>query len=111
MKETPAVFAVALLYVAVGLGGLVTHFPPHWQAEDILIEFTELVALNCGVFLLRRKNWARWLALAWMALHVAISFPVISQMAIHLSFLIVIAWALFRPTTQNYFVSRSRDGS
>ena len=52
---------------------------------------------------LRRKNWARWLALAWMALHVAISFPVIAQVAIHLCFLAVIGGALFRSTTRGYF--------
>jgi len=111
MKATPAVFAIAVLYIAVGLGGFVRHFPRHWQAEDVLIEVTELVALTCGVFLLRRKYWARWLALAWMALHVAISVPVMNQIAIHLSFLIVIAWALFRPRMRRHFVNRSRHGS
>jgi hypothetical protein len=103
MKAQPAVFAIAVLYIAVGSGGFVSHFPRHWRSEDIVIEITELVAVTCGVFLLRHKNWARWLALAWMALHVAISFPVMTQVAIHLSFLIVIAWALFRPPARGYF--------
>jgi hypothetical protein len=103
MKPTIAVFGIALLYIAVGLGGFVAHFPHQWHSEDILIEVTELVAITCGVFLLRRKNWARWLALAWMALHVAISFPAIIDVAIHLSFLIVIAWALFRSPRRGYF--------
>jgi hypothetical protein len=80
----------------VGSGGFVSHLPSHWRGEDILIEATELLAVICGVFLLFDKKWARWLALAWMALHVVISFPVITQVAIHLSFLIVIAWVLFR---------------
>lgn len=111
MKAKPAVFAIAVLYIAVGLGGFVGHFPRHWQAEDVLIEVTELVAITCGVFLLRRKNWARWLALAWMALHVAISFPVVSQVAIHLSFFIVIAWVLFRPGMRSHFANPSRLGS
>jgi hypothetical protein len=103
VKAAPAVFAVAVLYIAVGAGGFVSHFPHHWQREDILIEVTELVALTCGVFLLRRKNWARWVALAWMALHVAISFPAMTPIAIHLAFLVVIAWALFRSPTRGYF--------
>ena len=109
MKAKLAVFAIAVLYIAVGLGGFVGHFPRHWQAEDVLIEVTELVALTCGVFLLRRKNWARWLALAWMALHVAISFPSMNEMAIHLSFLIVIAWALFRPSMRRHFAGVGTD--
>lgn len=103
MKPAPAVFAIAVLYLAVGLAGFVRRFPHHWQREDILIEVTELVAVTCGVFLLRRKNWARWLAVAWMAFHVALSFPVLTQVAIHLSFLIVIAWALFRPSMRGHF--------
>jgi len=111
MKPSPAVFAIAVLYIAVGLGGFVSHFPRNWQPEDVLIELTEVLAITCGVFLLRGKNWARWLALAWMALHVVISFPVMSQTAIHLSFLIVIAWALFRPGMRRQFVTRSRHGS
>ena len=103
MKPMPAVVAIAVLYIVVGSAGFVSHFPHHWQTEDFLIEVTELAAVICGVALLRRKNWARWLAIAWMALHVAISFPVTTQVAIHLSFLIVIAWALFRSPTRGYF--------
>lgn len=96
MKPGPPVIVIAVLYIVVGLGGFASHFNSHWHREDILIEATELVAVSCGVFLLRGKNWARWLALAWMALHVVISFLVITQVAIHLLFLIVIAWVLFR---------------
>ena len=103
MKPAIAVLTVALLYIAVGLGGFIAHFPHHWHSDDILIEVTELAAITCGVFLLHRKNWARWLALAWMALHVAISFPAMTAVAIHLSFLIVIAWALFRSPERGYF--------
>ena len=44
---------------------------------------TELVGLLAGIFMLRGHNWARWLAVAWMAFHVAISFPEISKLAIH----------------------------
>jgi hypothetical protein len=103
MRPPAAVLAIAGLYIAVGFGGFVGHFPHHWHGEDIVIEVTELIAITCGVFLLRRKNWARWLALAWMAFHVAISFPVMAQVAVHLCFLIVIAWALFRWTARGYF--------
>lgn len=96
MKPGAFVIVIAVLYIVVGLGGFASHLPNHWQREDILIEATELVAITCGVFLLFGKNWARWLALAWMALHVVISFPVTTKVAIHLCFLIVIAWVLFR---------------
>ncbi len=96
MKTGPSVIVIAVLYIVVGSGGFFSHLPSHWQGEDFLIEATELLAIICGVFLLFGKKWARWLALAWMALHVVISFPVVTQVGIHLSFLIVIAWVLFR---------------
>ena len=100
MKPGPSVVVIAVLYIVVGSGGFVSHLPSHWQDEDFLIEATELLAVICGVLLLFGKKWARWLALAWMVLHVVISFPVITQLAIHLSFLIVIAWVLFRSPTR-----------
>ena len=50
MKPSPAVFAIAVLYIAVGLGGFVSHFPRNWQPEDVLIELTEVLAITCGVF-------------------------------------------------------------
>ena len=111
MKRPVAVLVIAALYIAVGLGGLVVHFPRYWHTEDVWIELTEALAVICGVFLLRAKNWARWLALTWMAFHVAISFPIFRQVAVHLAFLIVIAWFLFRPGVGRYFAIRTRDGT
>ena len=73
-----AVTAIAWLFIAVGIVTFLFHSPgllhPHW--DDFLIEFTELLALTAGIYMLRGKNWARWLALFWMASHVVISaFP------------------------------------
>jgi hypothetical protein len=101
IERRPSVIVIAVLYIAVGSGGFVTHFPSHWGGEDVLIEATELLAVICGVFLLFPKNWSRWLAVAWMALHVVISFPAITQVTIHLAFLIVISWVLFRSPTRD----------
>lgn len=69
------------------------------------IELTELLAILAGAFMLLDHNWARWLALAWMAFHVAISFPVLRQMAVHSIIFGVIAWLLFRPDVGRYFVT------
>ena len=108
VKRPPAVIVVAALYLAVGAVGFVAHFPRRWHTDDVWIEITEAIAAVCGVFLLRRKNWARWLALAWMAFHVLISVAVLRQAIVHLLLLGVIAWALFRPGTEPYFTGRSR---
>jgi hypothetical protein len=55
--------------------------------------------------MLRGHNWARWLAVAWMAFHVAISFPEISKLAIHSLLLVAIAWLLFRSDARAWFRS------
>jgi hypothetical protein len=68
------------------------------------VELTELTAILCGAFLLRGQNWARWLALAWIAFHVVLSmFHPFRELAIHGLFFVVIAWILFRSESGRYF--------
>lgn len=103
-KRIPVtVIVIACLYLAVGIGGSVAHLGEHRAPDWIWIEITELLALVCGVFLLRAQNWARWLAIAWIAFHVAISFGVLRQLAIHSVFLVLIVWCLFRPDARRFF--------
>jgi len=74
-KRIPvAVILIACLYLVVGIGGFVAHFSDRRAPDWIWVEVTEFLAIVCGVFLLRAHNWARWLASAWMAFHVVISF-------------------------------------
>ncbi len=54
--------------------------------------------------MLRRQNWARWLALAWMAFHVIVSFfDRFRGLAVHCILFAVIAWFLLRPQAARYF--------
>ena len=104
-KLPVSILIVACLYVLVGVVGFVFHLSDlktHLN-EAVWIELTELLAFVAGMFILWGHNWARWLAVAWMAFHVVISFPVLSQFAVHLLFLAVIAWILFRPGMGRYF--------
>ncbi len=100
-----AVLLVSCLYMAVGAVGFVLNFAKliTLQRDSIWIELAELLALVAGVCMLRGRNWARWLALAWMAFHVAISFPVVPQVVAHSTILALIAWILFRPDALRYF--------
>lgn len=105
-KRPVSVTGVAWLFIAVGAVTFVYHSPgllrPH--AEDFLIEFTELLALLAGLFMLRRQNWARWLALAWMAFHVALSaFPPFQGLVVHVLIFGGIAWLLLRSDAAEYF--------
>jgi hypothetical protein len=100
-----SVTILSWLYIGVGAVGFVFHFSEllAFHGDSMAIELTELLAILCGVFMLRGRNWARWLALAWMAFHVAISYPVPRQIAIHFLFLAVIAWVLFHPAAMRFF--------
>lgn len=108
-KPPLPVIIVALLYLAVGIIGFVYHFRSllAGQQDSVWMEATELLAAVIGVFLLRGHNWARWLALAWMAFHVVLSaFHSIGQAIVHAAFLALIAWALFAPAARRYFGER-----
>jgi hypothetical protein len=89
--------------------GCVYHFTEFqtrhtFQYDAVWIELTELLAILCGGFMLRGQNWARWLALAWMACHVVLSFfHAFQEFAIHCLFCGVIAWILFRREAAPYF--------
>jgi hypothetical protein len=57
-----------------------------------------------GIFLLRGQNWARWLALAWIVFHVALSaFHPLRELAVHVVLCAFIALVLFRPAAGRYF--------
>ena len=94
------------VYIGVGAIGFAYHFGESLAHpnDGIWIELTELVAVLSGAFLLRGHNWARWLALAWMAFHVILSaFGAFRELAIHCVFCALIAWLLFRPGATRYF--------
>lgn len=100
------VLVVAGAYLAVGIIGFVAHFHDllATPAEGASIELTELLAAVTGIFLLRGQNWARWLAVAWIAFHVVLSaFGSIREAAMHLGVAMLIVWLLFRPGTTRWF--------
>jgi uncharacterized membrane protein HdeD (DUF308 family) len=102
-KRPIAVIVIACLYIVVGAAGLIAHFRDLHQPETKWILLVEFLALLAGIFILLRHNWARWLAVAWMAFHVAISYPVARQIAVHSLFLIAITWLLFRSDARAWF--------
>ena len=105
VRRPIAVLLVSCLYVSVGAIGFLVNFPKLMalQQDWLWIEMTELLAVFAGVFMFRGRNWARWLALVWMAFHVAISFPVIREIVNHSIILVLIAWVLFLPDTRRFF--------
>lgn len=107
MNERPiSIVILAGVYILVGAVAFAFYLPPllKGQPDSVWIELTELLAIVAGVFLLCRQNWARWLALAWIAFHVAISiFHPVRELVMHSLICLVIAWLLFRPAAARYF--------
>ena len=109
-----SILILACLYMVIGAAGLVGHFRdllthPH---EGIWIELTELAGLIAGAFMLRRQNWARWLALAWIVFHVILSvFHPLPELVIHALFCVAIVWILFRPAATRYFIGGRIEGT
>lgn len=107
MRKRPvAVVIVVVVYLLVGVMGFVYHFNEltAGHPDAIAIELTELTAVIAGVGLLMQKDWARWLALAWVLFHVIISlFHPLRELLIHAALCILIAWLLFRPATAGWF--------
>jgi hypothetical protein len=110
-RRPVAVLLLSCLYIAVGTIGFAVNFPKliALQHDSIWIELTESLALIAGAFMFRGRNWARWLALVWMAFHIAISFPVVRQVVTHSIIFALIAWVLFRPDARRYFTPLKSD--
>ncbi|HUO16279.1 MAG TPA: hypothetical protein VMX38_14940 [Verrucomicrobiae bacterium] len=106
MRRPISVTGVAWLYIAVGTLQFAFHSPDllKLQRDAYATEVTELLAVLAGVFMLRRQNWARWLALAWAAFHVALTaFPPFHGLAAHVLIFAGIAWILLRSDARQYF--------
>jgi hypothetical protein len=106
VRRPISVTILVCLYLAIGVLGFAFHFREllAHQPDSGWAELTELLAIVSGVFILRGHNWARWLALAWIAFHVVLSaFHTNRELAIHGLFCAAIAWILFRPEAARYF--------
>lgn len=106
-KRPISILILSCLYIVTGALMFAYHFHDLTALDTLLVELVELLAVVAGAFMLRGRNWARWLALAWIAFHVAISFPVVRMVLIHSLFLAAIAWILFTPAARRYFAWKS----
>ena len=105
MKRPLAVTILGGLFIVAGLAGLAYHLSDrpvdHWI---VVISMVRILAVVGGIFLLMGHGWARWLLLAWLALHVVVSaFQSWSQCMAHVVLLIVVAYLLLKPPASDYF--------
>lgn len=104
-----SVTVIGWLFVAAGVVGLAYHAtelnaPGPFDSEVVWVLIVRLLAIVGGAFLLRGADWARWLLLAWIAYHVALSaFHSWSQTVVHAALLAGVAVVLLRPDAAAYF--------
>jgi hypothetical protein len=117
MKGRPIpVIVVSVLFILTGCIGFIYHtkdlFEPNYVLSEVIwILILRIVAVLCGVLLLCRINWARWLAVAWMLYHVVIgALNSTGEMIAHIIFLVIIAVLLFLPVSSKYFRLKNDDG-
>jgi len=115
MKGRPLpVIIISILFILSGGIGFAYHVKELLELhnhlnETIWILFLRILALVCGLLLLFRINWARWLLIAWLIYHVILSaFHSTSQTIVHILFLILVSVLLFLPISSAYFERKKR---
>jgi hypothetical protein len=107
-KRPITVTGIGWLFVVGGAAAFAVHLSAlrhnAFHGENIWIFVIEVIAIVAGVFMLRGNNLARWVAVAWMALHVVISFlDSWQRLAMHVVLFGLITYALFRADAAAYF--------
>jgi hypothetical protein len=116
-----SVTLAAWLFIIVGAGGILKDVAPLLGPDRgaafrglasegplglALIWGIRLLAVVGGAFVLRRCNWARWLLVAWMALHIGISlFHSPLEAAMHTVIFAALTFLLFRPPASKHFAA------
>jgi hypothetical protein len=109
MERPLSVTILGCLYIVVGAAGFAFHLQDFqsgsaYRYDAVGIELIQLLAIVCGAFMLRGRNWARWVAIGWIALHVVVSvFHTFGELAVHLVFCAAITWLLLRADAARYF--------
>lgn len=109
-KRPLPITIISWIYVATGVGAFAAHAtqfkatrPFEW--DIVCACLAALLAIVAGAFMLRRKNWARWLAVFWIAGHVILSlFHPLSELIVHAAMFAVITTFLFLPRATAYFL-------
>jgi len=108
-KRPLSITVISWLFVAAGAIGLAYHATEFkadrpFQYDVVWVSLVRLLAILCGVFMLRGSNWARWLLFLWIAYHVVLSaFHSLSELVMHSVLFLVVAYFLLRPQASAYF--------
>jgi hypothetical protein len=110
MRGRPrSITVIGWMFIAAGVVGLgyhATEFKAHrpFDPDYLLVSFVRLLAILGGVFVLRGRNWARWLLIVWIGYHVAsgvLHTPF--ELIVHALLFAAVLYFLFRPRVSEYF--------
>ena len=113
-RRPRSVAVISYLFVAAGIVGFAYHATEFntegpFEYEVVGVLFIRLLAIVGGVFMLRGANWARWLALVWIAYHLIVSaLHSLSETVMHIVLLAGVTYVLLRPEASRYFCGTSR---
>lgn len=119
MLRPRSITLVAWLFILVGAAGLLNDLWP-LLTPDAARQLTKLkadgwadlgpawtsrlLAIIGGVGLLRGRNWARWLLVAWMVFHIGLSLlHSLTELLTHGAIFAPLLYLLFRRSTEPYF--------
>jgi formate hydrogenlyase subunit 3/multisubunit Na+/H+ antiporter MnhD subunit len=110
MRNRPrSITIISWIFLAAGVVGFAYHVTEFkklrpFDYDVAWVCFVRLLAILCGVFMLRGRNWARWLLLVWIGYHVALSvLHTPFELVVHSLLFAVVAYFLFRPQAAAYF--------
>ncbi|HYT60889.1 MAG TPA: hypothetical protein VEL06_12005 [Haliangiales bacterium] len=108
-KRPRSITVISWLFVATGVIGLAYHATEFkaerpFEVDLVWVCFVRLLAILCGVFMLRGSNRARWLLVVWMGYHIVLGILHSAlQLFVHGLLFAVILYLLFRPQASAYF--------
>jgi len=113
-KRPISITVISWIFIAAGVVGLAYHGNEFiarrpFRYELLWVCLVRLLAILAGVFMLRGRNWARWLLVLWVGYHVGLSFlHTPFELVVHGLLLVVVLYFLFRAPASAYF---SRDAT
>ena len=105
MKRPFAVTFLGCLFIVVGLTNSIFCLSKEpLDRWTLPISLIGIIAVVGGIFLLKGRNWARWLLLAWLAFHVVVSaLNSLSGSVVHFVLLAAVSYFLLTPPDSRYF--------
>ena len=108
-KRPRSITVISWIFIAAGVVGLAYHATDlnaqgPFDIDFLWVCFVRLLAILCGLFILRGSNWARWLLVVWLGYYVILSaLHTPFELVVHGLLVAVVVYFLFRPPASGYF--------